>query len=113
MKKKILLLSFILTFTVSLNAKTIDPVTPQVLTNHLGYDPIGSKRAVILGFKADTFKEFKILDYQTKKEVLTGKITKEGTVDKWKNWHFWTIDFSSLKTEGKYYIETISNGKNI
>jgi hypothetical protein len=32
-------------------------------------------------------------------------------VQKWRDWHFWTIDFDSFATEGKYYIECETNSE--
>lgn len=101
----------IIGFLIISNVYANDPLKPQVLTNHLGYEPGGLKKAVVLGFDGDDFQSFKILEYHTDKMVMNGIVSKSGRVDRWKNWIFWTIDFSSLTQEGQYYIETTSKGK--
>ncbi len=88
-----------------------DPVTPQVLTNHIGYETTGFKQATILGFEGDHFDSFKIINNHTKQEVTSGEVTAVGKVDNWKNWLFWTLDFTSLETPGEYIIQTSSQGK--
>ena len=109
MKKSVLLICLSVIISGSLIAK--DPVYPLILTNHLGYNPVGTKNCVILGFEKDKFTKFKLIDYRSRTVVLEGKVKKEGAVNKWKNWYFWTFDFSSVEKEGTYYIESKSNGK--
>ena len=77
----------------------------KVLTNHLGYETDAPKRAVILGHAGDTVTEFKVVDDATGKTVLAGPTGRVGPVDQWKDWYFWTADFSSLKNEGTYVLE--------
>uniref|UniRef100_UPI003216D8A4 glycoside hydrolase family 9 protein n=1 Tax=uncultured Draconibacterium sp. TaxID=1573823 RepID=UPI003216D8A4 len=91
--------------------KAKDPTNPLIITNHIGYEKTGYKQAVILGFENDNFENFQLIDYYSNKVILSGKTKAAGKVDNWKNWHFWTIDFSSIKDEGKYIIESISDGK--
>jgi hypothetical protein len=84
----------------------------KVLTNHLGYEQDAPKRAVILGHAGDVVTGFKVLDYRTGKTMLAGSTEKVGPVDHWKDWFFWTADFSSLGTEGTYVLECqTSRGK--
>src|SRR4029077_4929333 len=45
----------------------------------------------------------------TDAEVFSGKCLKTGSVDKWKTWHFWTLDFDEVTKEGSYYIECSTN----
>jgi hypothetical protein len=80
----------------------------KVLTNHVGYEVSGSKHAVILGHQGDAFDAFKVLDLATGKEILRGIPKSVGPVQKWKDWSFWTIDFSEVKQEGAYVIECSS-----
>ena len=76
-----------------------------MLVNHLGYEPDASKQAVILGHQGNKVSAFKVIDAQTGKQVLSGKTVKTGPVDKWKDWIFWTADFSALTTKGTYLLE--------
>jgi Glycosyl hydrolase family 9/Cellulase N-terminal ig-like domain len=77
----------------------------KILVNHIGYEWDAPKRAVILGYANDDVTKFKVVDYTTGKEVLSGSVVKVGPVDHWKDWYFWTADFSSIKTEGTYLVE--------
>jgi len=80
----------------------------KILTNHIGYETSGPKHAVVQGYKYIDITSFKIMEYETGKEVFSGTVKKNGAVEKWKNWYFWTIDFNELKKEGLFYIQLSS-----
>jgi hypothetical protein len=82
--------------------------TAKVLINHVGYDPAGPKRAVIEGKPGDAFDVFKVKEFETGKEVLSGVPKSVGPVQKWKDWTFWMIDFTPVLQEGTYVIECSS-----
>jgi len=82
--------------------------TVKILINHIGYEASGFKRAVILGKQDDAFDAFKVLELATGKEILSGIPKSVGPVQKWKDWFFWTIDFSDVRQEGTYVIELSS-----
>jgi len=94
------LVVILLFFGGSIHAQSI-----RVITNHLGYETSGPKHVVVQGHAADQVKAFKIIDYNTNKEVFSGMAVKTGIVPKWKDWHFWTIDFDNVTTEGVYVVE--------
>ena len=77
----------------------------KVLVNHLGCERDGPKRAVILGRASDEVTEFKVIDDSTGRSVYSGPAIKAGPVDQWKDWFFWTGDFSSVRAEGTYVVE--------
>jgi hypothetical protein len=77
----------------------------KILVNHIGYDPEAPKRAVILGRAGSEASEFNVINYTSGKIALSGAVVKVGPVDQWKDWYFWTADFSSIKTEGTYVVE--------
>lgn len=108
--KKILIV-MAMTLLAAMGATASDPVIPQILINHLGYNPESPKNAVILGFEGDVFTDFVLFDAKTRTAVHKGKVKKEGAVKKWKNWLFWSIDFSDYTKEGSYYVEVSSKGK--
>src|ERR1700722_9534766 len=84
----------------------------KVLVNHIGYEKDGPKSAVILGHDGDKVNEFKVIDCLTGRNVLSGSAVKVGPVDQWKDWCFWTADFSPINTEGTYLLEcATSRGK--
>ena len=82
----------------------------RVLVNQVGYDPAGSKTAVIQGQVGDTFDAFTVRELATMSPVLSGKVQFIGPVQKWKDWVFGTIDFSPVTREGSYVIE-VTTGK--
>jgi hypothetical protein len=79
-----------------------------VLTNHLGYETNGPKRAVVRAADADRVTRFAVREYGSDREVLTGSPKKVGRVARWRDWSFWTIDFDEVAAEGEYYIECAS-----
>ncbi len=81
----------------------------QILTNHIGYDTNGPKQAVILGKAGDQVSSFKILEHETGAELLSGVPTWVGPVHKWKDWVFWTVDFSPVTKQAVCVIECSSD----
>ncbi|HSA97082.1 MAG TPA: glycoside hydrolase family 9 protein, partial [Acidobacteriota bacterium] len=78
---------------------------PRILTNQVGYEPFGAKKAVIQGGHGETFPSFTVKSWPDRKEVLSGTPRHDGPVRKWKDWDFWTIDWSAVTAEGTYIIE--------
>ncbi|MBS0382740.1 MAG: glycoside hydrolase family 9 protein [Proteobacteria bacterium] len=85
------------------------PQRPLVLVDQVGYDTAAPKRAVVQGSVADRFTAFKVIDVANGKVVLQGTPQAAGTVDHWNDWHYWTIDFSALKTPGRYRVDVSGN----
>jgi hypothetical protein len=85
----------------------------KILTNHVGYEQDGAKRAVILFEKKASISLFQIVSSETGRIVFTGKTVYSGPVQKWKDWQFWTLDFSDFKTPGEYTVQVNSGGKII
>ena len=85
----------------------------RVLTNHLGYETNGPKHAVILGKSGDQITGCALKDNASDEAVLQIAPKASGPVQKWRDWYFWTLDFDSFATEGKYYIECSTNGGNV
>ena len=80
----------------------------KVLTNQVGYEADGPKLAVIEGHRGDTFGGFAVINASTVEKVLSGVPRHDGPVEKWKDWDFWTIDWSAVRREGTYVIECTS-----
>ncbi|MHB8055078.1 MAG: family 20 glycosylhydrolase, partial [Candidatus Aminicenantales bacterium] len=80
----------------------------KILANQVGYDLLGPKRAVILGHAGDAFDQFVVRDAATGETVLTGVPGLAGPVARWKDWVFWTMDFSPVAREGTFMIEAVS-----
>ena len=80
----------------------------RILTNHLGYDAAGPKHAVILGKVSDSVIGCALKNDATDQQVASVPWKAVGPVQKWRDWYFWTLDFDSFSTEGKYYLECSS-----
>jgi len=102
MKRRVLLATFVCLISA---AQFAQAQSLRVLTNHLGYEPSGPKRAVVQGKEGDGVTTFTVREYTTNKEVFSGAALKTGPVRKWKNWHFWTVEFDGVTAEGVYVIE--------
>ena len=77
----------------------------KILTNHLGYEVAGPKHAVILGKPGDSISNCALKDAVSDQQVLAVPAKAAGAVQKWKDWHFWALDFDAFATEGTYYVE--------
>jgi GH18 family chitinase len=77
----------------------------RVLTNHIGYDLFGAKRAVIQGAGGDRFASCAVRSYPDGALAYEGATTPETRVTDWRDWRFWTLDFSPVQQEGRYVIE--------
>ncbi|HLY24856.1 MAG TPA: glycoside hydrolase family 9 protein [Aggregatilineales bacterium] len=81
----------------------------KILTNHIGYESLASKRAIILGTTSDEFTSFRVLEAETGGEVYAGIPLAAGGVARWKDWHFWTATFDPVRAEGHYCIECMTS----
>ncbi len=109
MKRSFRLAHLLLVSLFALITQTTFAQKARVLINHLGYEATGPKHAVIQGKASDEVTTFSIKDYTTHTPVFSGNATKTGPVKKWKDWHFWTIDFDGVTKEGTYIIECATN----
>ncbi|MFS2185263.1 glycoside hydrolase family 9 protein [Mucilaginibacter sp. Mucisp84] len=80
----------------------------KVVTNHVGYEDNKAKHAVIVADSRLTFTSFNLIDADKGKAVFTGNISYSGPVGKWKNFEFWTLNFSSFTVPGTYKIQFTS-----
>jgi len=111
MKRHLALLSFVLSsflFVAQSSAGVL-----KVLTNDLGYETSGPKHAVIVGEPSDSVSACVLKDDATDQVILAITPKATGPVHKWRNWYFWTLDFDSFATEGKYYLECTAKAANI
>jgi hypothetical protein len=85
----------------------------KVLTNQVGYENDLPKRAVIAADKQMDISRFQVINLETGGVVFSGKPVFSGPVNKWKNWVFWTVDFGSLKKEGRYQLQVSLPGRMV
>jgi hypothetical protein len=83
----------------------IPPSSARVLADQVGYEPSGAKRAVIQGRAGDAFTVFRVKSWPGGEIVLAGTPVHAGPVARWKDWDFWTVDWSAVDKEGTYVIE--------
>jgi GH18 family chitinase len=77
---------------------------PIVLVNHVGYDLAGPKRAVIQGRGGDAVRSCLVVDAASGARAATAEATRVGTVARWRDWVYWTIDFTSLQRAGRFRV---------
>jgi len=71
----------------------------------VGYEVTLTKRAVVMTDTKLDISIFRLVDSRDGRTVYEGPVVYSGPVAKWKNWQFWTLDFSSWRTEGTYKLE--------
>lgn len=71
---------------------------------HPGYTASTSKKAVLKAPENFSGTTFKIINRDNGNTEYTGDIKRVGSVDKWKDWYFFTLDFSDFSKKGRYYI---------
>ncbi|MBB5190061.1 hypothetical protein HNQ50_000771 [Silvimonas terrae] len=76
----------------------------KILFNHIGFTPQARKLATIEAPASAALLTFSLYDASTRQKVLSGPVTASGTVDNWKNRHFWQADFSAQTDVGEYFI---------
>ncbi len=103
-----LLLFLFIQSTCLLNAQSI-----KVLTNQVGYEGNKAKRAVIMAEQQLAIQSFQLINTTTGKVVYFGKPVFSGPVNKWKNWLFWTLDFSKYTIEGTFQLQIALPGKTV
>ena len=76
-----------------------------LLTNHIGYERLGPKKAIIQTSRPRLSSYTALLvcadSHQT---VATLTVEKQGKVANWHQGHFYLIDFSSFNIPGNYYL---------
>jgi len=102
--KRLILLSLLCSFAFVLSGVSFAGES-RILTNHIGYEVGGPKHAVILGKAGDNFSSCLLKRDANDHSDLSIPAVATGPVQKWRDWYFWTLDFDSFSTEGKYYIE--------
>jgi hypothetical protein len=90
----------------------------QILVNHVGYETGGPKKAVLMSGAGPLAQplgpvSFRVLEAATGTELLAGKARFVGRVDSWKDWVFWTADFSSLRRPGRCFLETTDGSRTL
>ncbi|MEX3074033.1 glycoside hydrolase family 9 protein [Vibrio alginolyticus] len=77
-----------------------------LLTNHIGYERLGQKKAVIQTEQPHLSDDSVFLICaESAQTVATFKLQEQGKVANWHQGYFYLIDFSSVVTPGHYYLQ--------
>jgi hypothetical protein len=87
--------------------------TVKILTNQVGYEDDLAKRSVLVADTRIPVESFHLINTDNDRIVFTGKPVFSGPVDKWKNWIFWTMDFSDYTKDGTYDLELVLPGRTV
>jgi GH18 family chitinase len=77
---------------------------PSVLVNHLGYELAGPKRAIVQGHAGDRLSSCVVEDTATGARTGTAAPQHLGPVARWRDWDYWTVDFSAWDREGVFRL---------
>jgi len=77
---------------------------PVILTNHLGYELNGPKHAVVQGTRGDEIRSCAVEDIDTAAKTPTETPRSVGPVAKWRDWVYWTVEFSKLQRAGTFRL---------
>jgi Glycosyl hydrolase family 9/Cellulase N-terminal ig-like domain len=76
----------------------------HVLVDHVGYDTLAPKQAIVASSNQDRPQRFALIDADSGRTVLQRGLTPAGTVYAWDGLAFWTADFSSWQKNGRYQL---------
>src|SRR5579863_7180290 len=79
----------------------------KIVTNHIGYEVDGIKKAIVVADSKVPLISFQLIDANSGQQVYSSSVVYSGPVNKWKNWLFWTMDFSSFTTAGTYKVQIV------
>ena len=82
---------------------------PVVLVNQVGYDPDAPKRAVVQGHRGDVVRSCAVEALTGGAKVPAPAPRSVGRVDRWRDWEYWTVDFSDLRSEGTYRVVCLTS----
>jgi len=89
---------------LGLSCLPLEAADVRILTNHLGYELEGPKRAVVQASEQLQLSTYSLRDSVTQAVVASGEVVFVGAVDKWKDWVFWTISFDQVTRPGTYLL---------
>ncbi len=85
----------------------------KILINHLGYEEMGYKQAVIQCTGKLVNLTCRLVDSDSGTVVLNVPVVETGTVDKWKNFLYWRVDFSKFTNSGSFYLQVDQENNSI
>lgn len=76
----------------------------KLLTNHIGYESIGAKQAVLQTEKYLNISQVELVSVSSSETIQYFPILASGNVDQWSLGYFYNIDFSTFQTPGCYFL---------
>ncbi|RQG99193.1 glycoside hydrolase family 9 protein [Natrarchaeobius oligotrophus] len=76
----------------------------DVLVNQAGYDRDERKRAILACAAGETPGRVRVVDADTDAVVVETDATRDGPVANWRDWVFWSTEFTALEAAGSYYV---------
>lgn len=76
----------------------------QLLTNHLGYERLGAKQAIVLAAPEQTLPHAELLRCADGQSVMEMPVRVDGQIDQWHTGYAYSIDFSSWTACGDYQV---------
>lgn len=77
----------------------------QLLTNHIGYERLGSKQAVLQVSSAITATTANLVCCQDERTIMQLPLKACGPVAEWQDWYYYQIDFSGFTDEGTFLLQ--------
>jgi hypothetical protein len=77
----------------------------QLLTNHIGYERIGFKQAILLAFPPLTNAYAELIQVSNECTLIQLPLKVSGSTDEWSHSHSYTIDFSEVESVGEFYLK--------
>ena len=68
---------------------------------------------MVLGKESDGASACALKNYAGDQTALMIPARAVGPVKKWRDWYFWTVDFDSFTTEGKYYLDCATKAGSV
>ncbi len=89
----------------------------RILLSHVGYDAGEPKRAVVQASRSESYStaplSFRLRDEASGAPVFHGLAPHVGAVPRWRDWVFWSLDFSEVRRPGRYLIELANGGAGL
>jgi len=78
----------------------------QLLTNHIGYEHLGPKKAIVQTEQPHLSSyTAQLICATTEQTVATFAVEEQGKVANWHQGYFYLIDFSSFTDSGDYFLQ--------
>lgn len=93
---------------IALSVHAAEPT--RILINQLGYEASGPKQAIVQGTAGDHVAACAVRTFPEQQAVLKMQPKSPVSVDHWRDWQFWSVDFSQVDKPGKYVVTCTNDG---